>query len=168
MGWFSGLFSKVAGSAVGSFFGTYKIAILGGLAALLAGLITFYIYGAEKAKGERDVLRAQYMNAQQTFEAMELTIAINEKSLGTCLAVNQANAVNLAAQAKKVTESETTVLLLQVEAEHTLEGIRNENERLKNQDTECRTVDESLPDWFTDGLWDDYPLAESGNEDGDG
>ena len=151
---FTGLFSRISGSVVGTFFGSYKNWIIGGLVAVLMGGIGFYVYGAEKAKGQRDTLQAKLESVAGDFEALNVAIDLNHKALKTCLIVNKQNDIDLRNQERRVQETEKIVMLLQAESKHTVEDIRNDGEKLRGKDTVCRTVDESLPDWFTVGLWE--------------
>ena len=150
--WLTGVFGKIAGSAVGSFYGTYKLVILGGLAALVFGFITYYVYTAERAKGKVQTLEAEIDNIKRDFDGLLVSVDLNEKALQVCRIANAENAVALVRQKQLAQDALTTIKLLQAESAHTVEDIHDDGEKLRGQDTECRTVDAVLPSWFTTGL----------------
>ena len=151
---FKNLFAKVAGTAAGSFFAANRLIIVAVLIAIVAGGMSYYVWGAERAKGKVETLKNELDDAKADFGALELTIQLNKEALKTCLIVNKQNDIDLRNQERRVQETEKIVMLLQAESKHTVEDIRNDGEKLRGKDTVCRTVDESLPDWFTVGLWE--------------
>jgi len=151
---FKNLFTKVAGTAAGSFFAANRLIIVAVLVAVVAGGMTYYVWGAERAKGKVETLKNELDDAKADFGALELTIQLNKEALKTCLDLNRENEIAWKKQEDRVQEAEKIVMLLQAESKHTVEDIRNDGEKLRGKDTVCRTVDESLPDWFTVGLWE--------------
>jgi len=136
------------------FFGMYKIYILGVLAAIVVGAFTYYVYTAEKAKGNVKVLQTELENIKRDFNGLFISVSLNEKALQTCRDANASNVEALARQNQIANEALTTIALLQAESVHTVEDIHDDGEALRGQDTECRTVDAALPDFFIVGLWE--------------
>lgn len=148
----TGLFSKL--SVVGGFFSAYRFIVIGVLAATIFGAITFYVYTAERAKGEVETLQVELDSVKRDFGAMQLAINLNEAALATCIEANVYNLAELHEQQKLIAESLTTIKLLQAESAHTVEDIRDDADKLRGRDTECRTVDQPYPGWFIVGLWE--------------
>jgi len=147
-------FGKLAGSAVWNWIAGARIWLIAGLiTALFAGFL-YYVYTAEKAKGRVPLLETRLEYVQQEWKALLVTVEQNEIALKICLAANADNKIALERQREQVNQSTMTIKLLQAESRHTAEDIRNEGDKLRGKDTVCRTVDESLPDWFIVGLWE--------------
>jgi len=151
---FTGLFARITGSAIGGWFSTNLLWIA--LSAFLAlGLLTgYYKYTSVRNAGRADLAEEQYNNLRRDFDGLLISVDINEAALQVCRVANAANAAALEHQKQLAQDALTTIKLLQAESVHTVETIHDDGEKLRGQDTECRTVDAPLPDFFIVGLWE--------------
>jgi len=157
MGFLTNFFGKIAGSAAGGFFVAYKMWFIVGLVAALGAGVTYYVYTAEKAKSQVEILNTKLENIRLDYASLIATVEFNEAALKVCLDINKQNAAALKRQETKIQEGLLAVKLLQAESRHTVEDIQDEAEELRGVDTECRTADEPLPDWLIAGLCDTSP-----------
>lgn len=148
---FSGLLAKVVGTAAGGFLKSYGVWIIGGA---VAAFLTFYVVSAERAKAQRVELKIE--NKQLVAEKIELidTIEINRLALDECIEANAENALQATRQAQRVRAAQSEVTQMRREMKEHINRDRIASEELRGHDKECRTVDQFLPDWFTDGLRD--------------
>lgn len=141
-------------NVISSWFGTNLLWIA--LSSFLAlSLLTGY-YGVRfhLAESAKELAVEQRNNIRADYDALLVITDVNEAAIQHCQSVNTDNERVAKEQEKKIQEALTTVKLLQAGSKHTTEDIRDGAEKLRNRDTECRTVDEPFPDWFTVGLWE--------------
>jgi hypothetical protein len=146
---------SVIGSAVGGFFKSYGIWIAIAAAAGALATVVIYVHGAEQAKGQVIVLTERMATQKADFDEAIAGHAANLVALDQCLDANAYNSLEAAYQANRAETAATNVAALRAELERHTGEIHADSEALRGKDQECRSVDEPLPNWFTDGLWDD-------------
>lgn len=146
---------SVIGSAVGGFFKSYGIWIAIVAAAGALATVVIYVHGSEKAKAQVIILTKEKANQKADFDEAIAGHAANLAALDQCLDANAYNSLEAAYQANRAETAATNVAALRAELERHTGEIHADSEALRGKDQECRSVDQPLPDWFTDGLWDD-------------
>lgn len=120
--------------------------LYGWLAAILIALASWGWNGIQAKK--LDVAQKAVVVAEGEKNTLFNSLELNKKSLHSCLAVNNANAMNAAIQlanAKTIIEDMRKV---QVIADKDLADIQEqENENRRNDDNSLHTYTEPLPSW---------------------
>ena len=152
MSLFSGLISKVAGSAVGGFLQSYGVWILGGI---MATFIAWYVWSAEGAK--KEVVRLDLLNTSLVKQVNELlgTIQQNQVAMDECIEANARNALEAVREGHRVLAAQADVAAMRRELLAHMDQDRTHTEELRGQDKECRSADDVLPEWLVSGLRDD-------------
>lgn len=152
MSLFAGLLGKIASTAAGGFLKSYGTWIIAGL---LAAFLAWYVWSAERAKTKVVTLEAANAELVQEKKLLLDTIDMNKAALEECLAANAQNALQAVREAQRVRAAQNDVAAMRREMLAHMDRDRIESEELRGRDQECRTVDESLPAWFVDGLRDE-------------
>jgi len=150
---FTGLLTKLAGSAVGTWFSGNLVTIVVVAFVALGGLTGWYKYTSVRNAGRADLAEERYNNVRGDYDALLITVDIKEAAFAHCEQVNKDNAERLVVEKQKVQDGLTAIKLLQAESVHTVKDIHDDAEKLRDVDKECRTVDQPLPDFFTVGLY---------------
>jgi hypothetical protein len=123
----------------------WKWALLAvGLAVLLA-IPVLYVRGAERAK-------ERLVHIEQELGKATANAATNSQSFLKCSLVNDENAKE--ADRQKVRADQALLRLAKLEGSINvrLGEINHEASLARGRDTECRTLDSVLPEWFVAGL----------------
>ena len=152
---FTGLFGKLAGSifgkAIGGFFSSYGLYIIIGSVITALVAVVIYVHGAEKAKARVPALEQRLEEVTADYIDKQ---AANQAVINKCLDANTANEQEAARQAENTEKATAAAIAMAAEMDIQIGRIRSDSNTLRNRDTECRTLDSALPNWFTDGLRD--------------
>lgn len=148
---FASILAKIAGTAAGGFLKSYGVMIIGGIAA---AFILWYVWSAERAKTARVELKIE--NKRLVIENRSLLDAIdmNKTALDECITINARNSLQAIREAQRVKTAQAEAAELRRQLTITAGEERAKVEDMRGTDTECRTMDEPLPDWVADRLRD--------------
>jgi len=147
MSWFTGLFGKLAGSVVGGFFKSYGlwVAIGAALAAILSMVI--YVHGAEKAKAQVPVLKAEIRTVKADYQDKLNRAAIAVKA---CTDVNLDNYRKAQEQKAKAEAAAQAQAQAEQDAAIRIGDIQREVDRFRNRNLDCPALDDRFREWLRD------------------
>jgi hypothetical protein len=109
------------------------------------GAVVLYVRGAEQAKARNVVLTERL---QQSYRDM----ATNQTAFEDCQSVNQKNIDEAIAQERLAAEAVVRDAVARALADKQVEDIHARANEIRGQDTQCRTLDDALPDAFVAGV----------------
>lgn len=141
--------------AAGTLISPFALYIKVGIFAVLAGLLSAHLWNDHNRKIEVRELQESLGAVTQAKAQALRTAQRNGFALEECLAANAFNAEEALTQRERAVAAVAEVELLRAMNDRDKVDIIREGEELRGRDDECRTLDDTLPDWFLDGLWDD-------------
>ena len=135
---FSGLFAKLAGTAIGGFFKSYGmwVAIAGILAAIMA--LVIYVHGAESAKANVTILKQEIKTVKADYLQRLNRASIAVKA---CTDVNLANYKAAEAQRERANKAAKALAEAEIEAAKKVGDINREFEALRQRGLACPALD---------------------------
>ena len=143
MGWLSGAFS-----AVKLFTATYKFWLIALAVIAVAGSITYYVWGSERAKAKVAVLEQREKGWDAAVTTLTAVLEKNQSAISECQATNKQNTAEIGRVNRDLDKAEARVTLLDERSDDRIEDFKRDADSLRGTDPTCRTLDDPLPDSF--------------------
>jgi hypothetical protein len=124
---------------------------IGVVVALIGGLV-LYVHGAEKAKADVRILKAQARGWDIAVTTLKGALEKNQTAIKDCEATNDSNTSEIGRVKADLDAAEANVNTINRNSDTDIERFHRDAQAMRGTDTTCRTLDDPLPDAFVAGV----------------